>query len=335
MKILVIKTSAFGDIVHVFPAIQLIRQIIPEASIDWVVEDRCKSLVEAHPLVDKVHIINTKKWKKGFFLREILQNIKDLRSVNYDLIFDFQGNTKSGILMGLARGKTKIGFGKKSVAEFPNLLFSTFKVDPDPNQNIRQDYLDLVERWFGRKGDYTPTLLLLNSQEKRRLEELKNNLDKKNILICPGSNWENKRLSYDQWRSYVKNIEGKLWVLQNSLEERVFAEHFKGASVLESLSIPLLQHFMREMDLVLSVDSLPLHLAGEAGVPTRSFFGPSLASKYAPQGGSAFQGECPYGQKFTKRCVILRACKTGACMKGSLSAIIVSAGELEKENSLN
>jgi heptosyltransferase-1 len=74
---------------------------------------------------------------------------------------------------------------------------------------------------------------------------------------------------------------------------------------------------MSKMDLVVSVDSLALHLAGTTQTPTYSIFGSSLAKKYQPLGliHESFQGACPYGKKFEKRCSILRTCSTGSCIK--------------------
>lgn len=324
MRILVIKTSALGDIVHTFPAVQMIAQAFPAAEIDWVVEKGCASLIHAHPLISKVHVIETKKWKKSLFCSfgAIKQAISGIRKHSYDAIFDFQGNAKSGIIMGLSRGKTKIGFDKKAVAEFPNLLFSNRKIKPEPGLNIREDYMALVEAWTGQKGKIQNTLLSLNQIEENALRLL---IEKKpageNTLICPGSNWQNKRLKETFWEHFIEKQEGKIWILQNTVEEKQFAEALIGklmnAEMLPVLTLPLLQHFMRGMNLVASVDSLPLHLAAEAGVPTFSAFGPSLADKYRPLGKlhTSIQGTCPYGKTFPKRCPILRKCKTGACIK--------------------
>lgn len=318
MKILIIKTSAFGDIVHTFPAVQFIKQCAPDATLDWVVEKGCAPLVEAHPLVNQVHVIQTKKWRKSLFssAQEIKEAIQGIRSSFYDVVFDFQGNTKSGIIMGLAHAKTKVGFGKKTVPEFPNLFFSNLRFDPTPGLNIREDYLALVEGWRGKKGTIQQTILKVN--ENLGLQRAAG----KNILVCPGSNWSNKQLPIKPLAQFLNAEEPcKFWILQNSQEEKALAETLqsmlKNAEVMPSLSLPLLQAWMREMDLVVGMDSLPLHLAAEAGVPTYSFFGPSLAAKYKPLGPlhQAIQGTCPYARTFAKRCPLLRTCQTGACLK--------------------
>lgn len=144
------------------------------------------------------------------------------------------------------------------------------------------------------------------------------------ILVCPGSAWPNKRLPLDALITFCSQIPGRFIWLWGNDEERGVAhqllQHFGQTSVVSpKFSIPALQYLMSRVDLVVTMDSLPLHLAGLTDTPTYSLFGPSLASKYAPLGAhhTAIQGECPYGRTFTKRCPKLRSCPTGLCMRTS------------------
>lgn len=310
MKILIIKTSALGDIIHTFPAVKFLQEVVPEAKIEWVVERPCASLVEnLYPL----HLIDTKKWRKNIFSswKEVGRVIGTLRKTTYDVVFDFQGNIKSGIILGFTKAKLKVGFGKRTVPEKPNLLFTDQQIDPIEGGNIRQDYLALVEAWAGKKASVD---LLLE-----------NKTGFSNIMVCPGSKWKNKQLPENILVPLLKEIQEKtgckFWILHGNSEERRLAESIKGqvnqAEVMESLSLIQLREFMKGMDTVISMDSLPLHLAGEVGVPTFSLFGPSFAEKYRPLGEDhrSLQGICPYGRTFAKRCPVLRTCSTGACMQ--------------------
>lgn len=306
MKILIIKTSALGDILHTLPAVRFIQELVPDAEIDWVVEKACAPLIENDY---KLHVIDTKKWRRNLWssFQEVRQAISSLRQKTYDVVFDFQGNTKSGILLSLSKAKVKVGFGRKTVPEKPNLLFTSLQVDPDPGCNIRQDYLALVEGW---------------SQKKARLEQFGKQKSFSNILVCPGSKWKNKQLPLNTLAEFLQEIqkESQFWILHGNDEEKTQAEFLKGklknATLVERLSLPELKQFMKQMDTVIAMDSLPLHLAGEVGIPTFSLFGPSLAEKYRPLGEihRSVQGTCPYGHTFAKRCPILRTCPTGACM---------------------
>ena len=331
MRYLIVKTSALGDIVQSFPVVEYIKKRFPDASVDWVVEKRFRSLVETHPLVEHVLCINSKEWKKRWWhfktWKEIIACIQALRKSKYDAVFDLQGNVKSGVVSFFAKTHKRIGFGWKSAPERLNCCITNYRVDPLPGKNVRQDYLFLVEDFF--KETYSQAteelLLKLNAQEKVALDEWLKKVPSNTWMICPGSNWPNKRLSQESLQSFLDHLHAahkpQFIFLSGSDQElqevQKYAAQFPGALIADRLSIPLLQHLMTKMALVISVDSFALHLAGTVAVPTFSIFGASLAHKYKPTGEQhfAYQGVCPYGQTFEKRCPILRTCVTGACIR--------------------
>jgi heptosyltransferase-1 len=146
------------------------------------------------------------------------------------------------------------------------------------------------------------------------------------VMVCPGSNWPNKQLSQETLRSFLhcfaEKLEAHFIFLWGHKEEKELAERLalsfpRKGTVLNKVTLPTLQNLMSKVDLVIAMDSLPLHLAATTATPSYSIFGASSAHKYKPIGlhHEAFQGSCPYGQTFTKRCDKLRTCKTGACIK--------------------
>lgn len=326
VKILIVKTSALGDIVHLFKTVQFIKKISPDCQIDWVVEQGGASLVKAHPMVNAPIILNTKDWRKNFALKEAFKFIKNLRKTPYDVVLDFQGNTKSGLITLFSKAKLKVGFGKKSVSEKLNLLCTHLHFDPEFGLNARDEYLALVEGWSKQKAPPLPnTFLNLTPEEKQKLTTLKSKKAvSRNIMVCPGSMWPNKQMTQETMQELLKridnNISCKFWLVYGSPQEKLICEFIqqalKEAEVCEKLSLPLLQHWMGEMDHVIAMDSLPLHLAAEAGRPTFSVFGASAAKKFAPAGKLhvAYQGSCPFGKTFVRRCDILRTCESGACI---------------------
>lgn len=333
-KFLIVKTSSLGDIIHAFPIVSYLRGLYPDAIIDWVVDEHCKELVEAHPEISNVLCVRTKRWRKSFWrwehLKEIYAFRSHLQNTHYDAVFDVQSNLKSSIITFLAHSSNKVGFGRKTVHEWPNLLVTNFKFDPPFGNNIRADNLYLVQQFL--KQDplpyTTPGLDLKISSEKHKwLELFINQLPTgRKILVCPGSAWPNKQLSEATLVQLLHHFAKQqpchflfAWGTQKELElVKRLQENFQGSSsILERVSLPLLQNLMGKMDLVVAMDSLPLHLAGTVGVATYSVFGASSAFKFVPQGRQhqTFQGKCPYGRQFEKRCPILRTCKTGACIR--------------------
>jgi len=168
-------------------------------------------------------------------------------------------------------------------------------------------------------------LLKLSEQEKVVLDEWLKKIPSNTWMICPGSTWPNKRLTQEALEGFLDRIyvvhKPHFIFLSGSdaefQEAKSYAALFPGALIADRLSIPLLQHLMTKMELVISVDSFALHLAGTTVIPTFSIFGSSLGHKYKPVGERhfAYQGACPYGQTFEKRCPVLRTCTTGACIR--------------------
>lgn len=322
MKILLVKTSSLGDIIQTFPTLVYLRSLFPDAEIDWVVEQRCAELLFACPLLNRVLPIESKKW--GPFTPEYKKWRETLREKKYDVAFDLQGNCKSGAIMAHVRSHDKVGFGKKTVAEWPNLLFTSKRFNPPPGKNIREDYLALIRYHFQGKNQVDQLLpfdFRLTPLEEQTLAQLFAE-PVQPTLVSPFSAWPNKCLSQETLCSVLKKLNrGPYWFIWGSPKEREKAiqlgGHFQNSRVLEKLSLPLLQHVMAKAQLLIAMDSLPLHLCATTLTPTISFFGPSSALKYAPQGAhhQTYQGECPYGETFEKRCPKLRTCPTGACIQ--------------------
>lgn len=328
MRFLIIKTSSLGDIVHIFPVLELLKGHYPTCLIDIVVEKPFAELIQAHPCINQVYVIESKKWRSHCFSKgswkEIVDFARLLRTSVYDVIFDVQGNSKSALITAIAKGKRKVGFGWSSVAEWPNLLVSREKYSPPPCQNIRLDYLFVVKSALGLPDKLIESHSLLTSsiQSDRMFHH-----QGKKIMVCPGSQWPNKQLSIETWIDFLRELSTKhddmhvffIWgtEAEKAMVYELHQNFLAMSSVVDRLPLGALQHVMARMDLVIAVDSLPLHLAGTTNTPTWSVFGPSSALKYKPYGEQhvSFQGICPYEKTFVKRCPLLRTCSTGACMK--------------------
>lgn len=332
MKILIIKTSALGDIIHAFPVLQFLSTF---GQVDWVVEKPFAELVQSHPNINHVFPVQTKKWRKNWWKKSVRQEIKNFRQQlqahTYDIVFDLQGNIKSGLILANVKSPLKVGFGFKSVSEWPNWLFTNRQYNPPAGKNIREDYLYLAEKGMDKETFPSQTAVKLNipNEEETKIANilaqpaLQNSI---RIMVCPGSNWTNKQLSPLALKTFLKQIHDELpasfLCVWGSPEEKILADEitnlFPNRSVtVEKLALSTLQNLQSQVDLVIAMDSLPLHLAGTTETPTYSVFGASLLQKYKPMGKhhQGFQGGCPYGQVFHKRCEMLRTCATGSCIK--------------------
>ena len=316
MKFLIVKLSSLGDILQAFPVIEYLKEKYPSCTIDWIVEEKGKDLVERHPLINQVFCADRKSLFKSLW--QIKKGLKP-----YDQVIDLQGNCKSALFTWAAKSKIKIGFGKEMVAEWPNLLVTNVKIYPPFFRNRRDDYLEFVRidnEPFIPKG----ILLHLTDEEKEAIQPYLGF----DYLVAHGSMWESKKLSKEMWLQLLSKLEGSILLAWGSAKEKEEAMWLKnqipGAIILPKFSLPSLQHVMGSSKTILSVDSLALHLAATTNARTISFFGPSSAKKYAPIGTqhTSIQGECPYNVTFDRRCPKLRTCPNAPCTK-SINILIL------------
>lgn len=336
MKILLVKTSSLGDIIHGFPVVRYLHHEFPSMQMDWVVEKNFSEIVKAHPHVRRVIEMDTKGWRKKLHSYKTWQDLwlfrRELQKEKYDVVIDLQGNTKSAIPTFLARGKNKIGFGLKTCHEWPNILATHHRFNPPLQINVREENLFIVQQYFQRfsSPESEKIILNLNAEHQRLHEDAWSkiiHMREEKILVCPGSAWKNKQLSYAGLETFLmkisKHMQAHLILCWGTIEEFTLVQKLKDAiqertMILDRMPLPVLQNLMCKMDVVIAMDSLPLHLAGISGVPTFSVFGASSAQKYRPIGANhkAVQGNCAYGRVFERRCPILRSCSTGVCIQG-------------------
>ncbi len=121
MRILIVKTSSMGDVIHALPVIADIKHHFPIARIDWLVETPFHQVVKLHPAIETVIPISWRKWRKNLKESTVRNAIKDtistLRAANYDIILDLQGLIKSAVWVKLANGKKSHGFDWASARE--------------------------------------------------------------------------------------------------------------------------------------------------------------------------------------------------------------------------
>ena len=142
MKILLVRVSSLGDVLHNLPMVADLLRQYPQATIDWVVEESYVSLVRLNPHVRKIVPFALRRWRKSLgsaaTRAEIAAFWRTLRAERYDLVFDTQGLLKTGIIMGAARlnrGGRKIGLGNGSEGsgyEGVSRLFHTDSIKLDP-----------------------------------------------------------------------------------------------------------------------------------------------------------------------------------------------------------
>jgi heptosyltransferase-1 len=316
-RILIVKTSSLGDIVQSLNVVDDLHQRFPMAKIDWAVEAAFAPIVAAHPYINRAICLNIKE------KRNLISGFKSLRQEKYDLVFDLQGNCKSGVITFLARGKVKVGYDLKSVREWPNVLATHVRFFVSKQKNIRGFYSALIESYF-KEGpkELKGVQFSIGEGEKEKIEGIIKQAGlKSKIMVCPGSKWKNKQLKTSTWIEFLQKIDATFLLVWGDENEKTICKeissHLKSALLIDKLPLPTWQNLMGEVDLVIALDSSALHFCATTHTPSFSIFGPTSPAIFKPAGEkhSAIQGKCPYGRVFEKQCPVLRTCPTGACIK--------------------
>lgn len=302
MRVLIVKTSALGDIVHALPALDYLHQLSPGIEIDWVVESSFREILEGNPLLSRIHVVYTKKWRKNIFSlqtwREVFRLRDELCSRNYDLAFDLQGNIKSGLITWFSGCKRRYGFDRDAVREAPNLYCTTNHVPlRKTDHHVTDRSLRVISVPFGK--DYTGTRLSTdiqtNSEDDAVAEVfLATMSDGLVFLFHNGTTWKTK-LWHDQgWidlgirllESYPDASILLSWGSDEELQvaERISAGIGQRARVLPRLSIKGFTAVIKKVDLMVGGDTGPIHIAAAVGTPTVSFYRATDGKRNGPRG---------------------------------------------------
>ena len=132
MRILLVKTSSLGDVIHNLPVVTDLRTHFPEASIDWVVEEGFADIPLLHPGVRRVIPVALRRWRKSLFTPATWRKIgafhAALKEESYDLVIDTQGLLKSALITRMACGK-RCGYTANAAREPLAARFDEARVD--------------------------------------------------------------------------------------------------------------------------------------------------------------------------------------------------------------
>lgn len=295
MKILIVKLSSIGDIVHAIPALNLLAESLPEAKIDWLVYVKFSSLIKNQEAINEVKVLSDKK------LSTLYDTIRYLQQEEYDLVIDLQGLIKTAVIAKFA-GKQALGFANPR-EKFASFLYDMkFEAEDTitSKKHIIDQNLDLIN--FFRK-EY----LNLEASHKVSFGKLGYNFftetkDKETyskICIIPSTTWESKFWKAEYWAELLSLLKQKY----NSEIYLIGTEHDLPylEEVISKLRTPFhlvldkeldeLADFFRDMNLIIGVDTGPLHIAAASAYPEVSS-GKKILGIYGPTSGSRTG---PYG----------------------------------------
>jgi len=302
MRVLIIKTSPLSDLVNALPVLDYLKQAASGIEIDWVVEEPLAPVLEGNPLLDSLHTVHSEAWRQRPFAastrREVALLKETFRERAYDLVFDLQGDLKSGVISKLSGCPDRIGFEKTDLNDSVNALFSTRRI-PMRRQDyhLSERYLRMVSVPFAknyREMQLTASVQTSPEDEANAEALLATLSDGLVFLFQYGSTLQTNLWSEQSWIALGRAVLERfkectiLFAWDNEAERevvtRLAAMIGNGARVIERYSLKGLAALLKKVDLVVGGDSGPVHLAAALGTPTVSFYRASDGKGCGPRG---------------------------------------------------
>jgi lipopolysaccharide heptosyltransferase I len=303
-RLLIVRLSAMGDVIHTLPAVTALRKAFPRATIGWIIEERWVELIcsprawrtgprsPQRPLVDNIHSVNTTNWRSSLLSRQTWQQIAaglaEVRAAHYDVAIDFQGAVRSALLARSSRAQ--VVYGVAQPRENAASMWYTRQVIARGTHIIEQN-LSLAEA-VSRQPIRPPKIPFPSDPIIEK--ELGDRLDSHHIgpfaILNPGAGWGAKQWPAERYGYVAKKLaeEGLKVLINAGPGEELMAMAAEAASDggadAFACSLSELIALTRRARLFIGGDTGPLHLAAALGVPVVGIFGPTNPARNGPFG---------------------------------------------------
>jgi lipopolysaccharide heptosyltransferase I len=284
-KILIVKPSSLGDVVHSLPFLNVLKTCLPQAKIHWVIAKGLEGLLEGHPMIDKLVIIHKDMWKKiasaRHTVKEITLLMKELKNERYDLAIDLQGLLRSGIITKATGAPLRVGFRE---AREGSRFFYTHKVQGGKDIHAVDRYLKIADFLGCDIKDVRfpfPSYPISSLNQSLMSEDY--------AVIIPGARWKTKVWPAEKFGELVSRLSLKTVIVGTKSDIKA-ADTITSLSQGKSLSLAgktglkELIEVIRHAQFVVSNDSGPMHIAAALDIPVFAIFGPTSATRTGPYG---------------------------------------------------
>lgn len=292
-----------GDIIHTLPAVAALRSAFPNAQIGWVVEQRWSELLgtkealrfgpvsREKPLVDFIHTVDTKSWRKSLLSRDTHRQISAVRreilNEHYEIAVDFQGALKSAIIARTAKAGSV--FGMANPREAPARFFYKHRI-ATKGAHVIEQYHSMAEAVAGTSLPSSNSEFPHDPQAEAKVAEELSRTNNDFVLMNPGAGWGAKQWPAERYGIVAQRLSkyGVKTFINFGPGERDLASAVETASGRSarplSCSIGELIALTRRARLFIGGDTGPLHLAAALRVPVVAIFGPTDPARNGPYG---------------------------------------------------
>jgi lipopolysaccharide heptosyltransferase I len=293
-RLLVIRLSSIGDIVHALPAVAALGESFPRLEIHWLIEKRYAPLLVGNPYVQRILALDTLSWRGGLpplaALEDLVRTLSGLRKSVYETAVDFQGLWKSALIAFLAGAKERVGLARPWMREPSAAVLYTQRVPAAGRKHVVEESLALAEHLGARVGRWQFPLPRTAEDDRYVDDQLARLEAQEFIIINPGGGWKSKRWAPENYALLLRHLEGRLsckflltgspgesgsiaGIIKNAGTKRAF---YFPSSVVQFIALA------RRARLFLGGDTGPMHLAAAVGTPLVAIHGPTDPARNGP-----------------------------------------------------
>jgi len=298
-KILIVRLSAIGDVIHSLPTAYALRQKYPNAQIDWLVEEQSYPLVNLNPYLDNVIILPRERWKKSIKkdvikgLKSFFSFFKNLRSENYDITLDLQGLFKSAISSFFVNPDLRMG---PADGREMSTLFYQAKIKI-PNQTMHKIKRNLhLASALGAKTDKVNYGLKMTpgikSKVSRLFEAEEIDKNKKLVAINPFTTWDSKNWFLERYFQLANElIKAGYYVIfigdrsdREAIDSFIAVDKSSYSNLAGKTDLEELTEIINRINLLISGEGDSVHLAAALNLKSICLMGPTNPEITGPYG---------------------------------------------------
>jgi lipopolysaccharide heptosyltransferase I len=295
LKILILKPSSLGDVVHALPVLRLLKLHLPDSEIFWWLESGLVPLLADDPDLAGIFSFQRQDWSSPAHWPRLVSSVRAMRREHFDWAIDLQGLARSGLFTWLANAELSVGLDndREGAREGARLYYDVLTRRSPPGTHAVDRYLATLPQlgvpvhdnfqWLPERPQLAAAV-----QEKWRFENTRW------IALLPGARWDDKRWPVENFAHLVQRLSPLApdcgFAILGGNADRALGQKIASANPNRCLDLTgqtsLLEmiEWLRLSELVITNDTGPMHIAAALRKPVIALFGPTEPDSTGPYG---------------------------------------------------
>ncbi len=296
MKILILKPSSLGDVIHALPVLRLLKRHWPQSRIHWWLDAKLVPVLQNDPDLTGIYAFNRKRWAAPRHWREIYSIVKSMRDEHFDLAIDLQGLARSSMFAWLSNAATTVGLDnlREGGREGARAMYDLTPPRAAAGVHAVDRYMSVLPL-LNVPVDWDFDWLPMRSIAAGRIRDTWAAGEKNTrwVVMLPGGRWDNKRWPVNNFVELAKKfraLPGIKMVVLGSPDERPLGEEIATAAperclnLAGSTTLDEMIEWIRLSHVTITNDTGPMHVAAALRRPVVAVFGPTAPWNTGPYG---------------------------------------------------